>query len=113
MCSWCLRGCDDPWLCALCVSVVRPARCLPSPDFASAGGSNGHPGDGTAESVAGIFEGQGNQPMRDDVDFDPDRGQHVGLPHFVATPDGEAIVQITGTGPTTASYVDPAHSAKK
>lgn len=37
----------------------------------------------------------------------------AGVAHFVATPDGEAIVQVTGTGPTKAVYVDPAHAPKK
>jgi quercetin dioxygenase-like cupin family protein len=37
----------------------------------------------------------------------------AGVPHFVATPDGEAIVQVTGTGPTTIHYIDPAHAPKK
>jgi len=37
----------------------------------------------------------------------------AGVPHFVATPDGETVVQITGTGPTKADYVDPAHAPKK
>lgn len=37
----------------------------------------------------------------------------AGVPHFISTPDGEAIVQITGTGPTTATFVDPAHAPKK
>ena len=37
----------------------------------------------------------------------------AGVPHFVATPDGETVVQITGTGPTTADFVDPAHAPKK
>ena len=37
----------------------------------------------------------------------------AGVPHFVATPGGEAIVQITGTGPTTVHYVDSAHATKK
>ena len=37
----------------------------------------------------------------------------AGVPHFVATPDGEAIVQVTGMGPTKADYVDPAHAPKK
>ena len=37
----------------------------------------------------------------------------AGVPHFVATPDGEAIVQVSGTGPTTIHYVDPAHAPKK
>jgi len=36
----------------------------------------------------------------------------AGMPHFVATPDGEAVVQITGTGPTKVDYVDPAHAPK-
>jgi quercetin dioxygenase-like cupin family protein len=37
----------------------------------------------------------------------------AGVPHFVATPDGEAIVQVTGAGPTTIHYVDPAHDTRK
>jgi len=37
----------------------------------------------------------------------------AGVPHFVATPDGEAIVQVTGTGPTRADFVDPAHAPKR
>ena len=37
----------------------------------------------------------------------------AGVPHFVATPDGETVVQITGAGPTRADYVDPAHAPKK
>ena len=35
------------------------------------------------------------------------------VPHFVATPDGETVVQITGTGPTKVDYVDAAHAPKK
>jgi quercetin dioxygenase-like cupin family protein len=37
----------------------------------------------------------------------------AGVAHFVATPDGEAIVQVTGTGPTKVDYVDPAHAPKQ
>ena len=37
----------------------------------------------------------------------------AGVAHFVSTPDGEAIVQITGMGPTKADYVDVAHAPKK
>ena len=37
----------------------------------------------------------------------------AGVPHFISTPDGEAIVQITGTGPTTINYVNPAHDTRK
>jgi quercetin dioxygenase-like cupin family protein len=37
----------------------------------------------------------------------------AGAPHFVATPDGEAIVQVTGTGPTTVNYVDSGTAPKQ
>jgi quercetin dioxygenase-like cupin family protein len=37
----------------------------------------------------------------------------AGVPHFVSTPDGDAVVQVTGTGPTTIHYVDPAHDTRK
>ena len=37
----------------------------------------------------------------------------AGVPHFVASPDGETVVQITGTGPTKVDYVDPAKAPKK
>jgi hypothetical protein len=33
--------------------------------------------------------------------------------HFVATPDGGTIVQLTGTGPITASYVDSGVAPKE
>jgi quercetin dioxygenase-like cupin family protein len=36
----------------------------------------------------------------------------AGVPHFVATPDGETVVQVTGTGPTAIDYVDSSHAAK-
>ena len=37
----------------------------------------------------------------------------AGVPHFISTPDGEAVVQITGTGPTAVDYVDQAHAPQK
>jgi quercetin dioxygenase-like cupin family protein len=37
----------------------------------------------------------------------------AGVAHFVATPDGDAIVQITGKGPTRVDFTDPAHAPKK
>lgn len=37
----------------------------------------------------------------------------AGVPHFIATPDGEAIVQITGTGTTRVDWVNPADAPKK
>lgn len=36
----------------------------------------------------------------------------AGVPHFISTPDGETIVQITGTGPSAVHYVDPAHAPR-
>jgi len=35
------------------------------------------------------------------------------VPHFIATPDGETVVHVTGKGPTAATFVDPAHAPKK
>jgi quercetin dioxygenase-like cupin family protein len=35
------------------------------------------------------------------------------MPHFVATKDDGAVVQIGGNGPTAVNYVDPAHAPKK
>ena len=37
----------------------------------------------------------------------------AGVPHLIATPDGETVVQVTGTGPTAATFGDPAHAPKK
>lgn len=35
------------------------------------------------------------------------------VPHFVATKDDGAVIQISGTGPTAVNYVDQAHAPKK
>lgn len=35
------------------------------------------------------------------------------VPHFVATKDEGAVIQISGTGPTAVNYVDPAHAPQK
>lgn len=35
------------------------------------------------------------------------------VPHFVATKDDGAVIQISGTGPTGQIWVDPAHAPKK
>ena len=37
----------------------------------------------------------------------------AGVPHFIATPDGEAVVQVSGMGPTSATFVNPDHAPKK
>jgi quercetin dioxygenase-like cupin family protein len=36
----------------------------------------------------------------------------AGVPHFIATPDGESVVQVTGTGPTAATFVDSVHAPR-
>lgn len=35
------------------------------------------------------------------------------IPHFVATKDEGAVIEISGTGPTKQIWVDPAHAPKK
>lgn len=37
----------------------------------------------------------------------------AGVPRFIATPDGETVVQVTGTGLNAATFVDPGHAPKK
>ena len=37
----------------------------------------------------------------------------AGVPHFISTPDAETVVQVTGTGPTSATFVNPEHAPKK
>ena len=37
----------------------------------------------------------------------------AGVPHFIATPDEDTVVQVTGTGPTSATFVNPEHGSKK
>jgi quercetin dioxygenase-like cupin family protein len=39
--------------------------------------------------------------------------ERVNVPHFVATKDDGAVIQISGTGPTAVNYVDPAHAPQK
>ena len=79
--------------------------------------AHSHPDDRTYTVISGTwYIGWGEK-------YDPEKltplpagsfyTEPAGLPHFVATPDGEAVVQITGVGPTKADYVDPAHAKKK
>jgi quercetin dioxygenase-like cupin family protein len=37
----------------------------------------------------------------------------AGVPHFIATPDGETVVEVHGMGPTSATFVNPDHAPKK
>ena len=37
----------------------------------------------------------------------------AGVPHFIATPDEDTVVQVSGTGPTSATFVNPEHAPKK
>jgi quercetin dioxygenase-like cupin family protein len=79
--------------------------------------AHSHPDDRTYTVLSGTwYIGWGDE-------YDPDKltalpagsfyTEPAGVPHFIATPDGEAVVQVTGTGPTAVSYVDPAHAPKK
>ena len=79
--------------------------------------AHSHPDDRTYTVLSGTWHiGWGET-------YDPDKltalpagsfyTEPAGLPHFVSTPDGETVVQVTGTGPTTANYVDPEHAPKK
>jgi len=79
--------------------------------------AHSHPDDRTYTVLSGTwYIGWGET-------YDPERlmpmpagsfyTEPAGLPHFVATPDGETIVQVSGTGPTTVDYVDTAHPPKK
>ena len=37
----------------------------------------------------------------------------AGVPHFISTPDEETVVQVSGIGPTSATFVNPEHAHKK
>ncbi|MEW8692686.1 MAG: cupin domain-containing protein [Candidatus Thiodiazotropha endolucinida] len=76
-----------------------------------------HPDDRTYTVISGTWHiGWGEK-------YDPDKmtalpagsfyTEPAGVPHFIATPDSETVVQITGTGPTAAQFVDPSHAPKK
>lgn len=79
--------------------------------------AHSHPDDRTYTVLSGTwYIGWGDT-------YDPDKltalptgsfyTEPAGVPHFIATPDGETIVQITGTGPSAVHYVDPAHAPRK
>lgn len=79
--------------------------------------AHSHPDDRTYTVISGTwYIGWGDK-------YDPDKltalpagsfyTEPSGVPHFISTPDGETVVQITGTGPTSAQFVDPAHAPKK
>ena len=79
--------------------------------------AHSHPDDRTYTVLSGTwYIGWGDK-------FDPDKlhalpagsfyTEPAGVPHFISTPDGEAVVQISGTGPTAVDYVDPAHAPQK
>ena len=79
--------------------------------------AHSHPDDRTYTVLSGTwYIGWGEK-------YDPDKlialqagsfyTEPAGVPHFVATPDGDTVVQITGTGPTAVHYVDSAHAVKR
>ena len=79
--------------------------------------AHSHPDDRTYTVLSGTwYIGWGKT-------YDPDKltalpagsfyTEPAGVPHFLSTPDGETVVQITGTGPTAVHYVDPSHAPRK
>jgi quercetin dioxygenase-like cupin family protein len=79
--------------------------------------AHSHPDDRTYTVLSGTwYIGWGDK-------YDPEKltalpagsfyTEPAGVPHFIATPDGETVVQVTGIGPTAATFVDPAHAPKK
>ena len=76
-----------------------------------------HPDDRTFTVISGtLYLGWGETYDESKMMALPAGSFHTepaGVPHFGSTPDGETIVQITGTGPTKVDYVDPANAPKK
>ncbi len=79
--------------------------------------AHSHPDDRTYTVISGTwYVGWGETYDESKLTALPVGGfytEPAGIAHFVATPDGEAIVQVTGMGPTKVDYVDPAHAPKK
>ena len=79
--------------------------------------AHSHPDDRTYTVISGILRIGWCEKYRESTLITLRPGsfyaEPTGVPHFVASPDGEAIVQITGTGPTKAACVDPAHAPRK
>ena len=76
-----------------------------------------HPDDPTYTALSGTwYIGWGDQ-------YDPEKltalpagsfyTEPAGVTHFIATPDVETVLQVTGTGSTAATFGDPAHAPKK
>ena len=65
-------------------------------------------------TLLAILAGDGYQSLRL---IPPTQGsfssEPAGFVHFDATPDGGAILQVTGKGPTKAGHVDPSLAPKK
>jgi quercetin dioxygenase-like cupin family protein len=79
--------------------------------------AHSHPDDRKYAALAGTWHiGWGDQ-------YDPEKltplpagsfyAEPAGVPRVIATPDGETVVQVTGPGPTAATFGDPAHAPKK
>ncbi len=79
--------------------------------------AHSHPDDQTYTALSGTWY------IGWDDQYDPEKltplpagsfyTEPAGVPRFIATPDGETVVQVTGTGPTAATFGDPAHAPKK
>jgi quercetin dioxygenase-like cupin family protein len=79
--------------------------------------AHSHPDDQTYTALSGTWY------IGWDDHYDPEKltplpagsfyTEPAGVPRSIATPDGETVVQVTGTGPTAATFGDPAHAPKK
>ena len=79
--------------------------------------AHSHPDDRTYTVLSGIwYIGWGENYDAEKLTALPAGSfytEPAGVPHFITTPDGEAIVQVTGTGPSAVHYIDPKHAPKK
>ena len=79
--------------------------------------SHSHPDDRTYTVLSGTwYIGWGNTYEPEKLTALPAGSfytEPAGVPHFITTPDGETIVQVTGTGPSAVHYVNPDHAPKK
>ena len=79
--------------------------------------AHSHPDDRTYTVISGVWHiGWGDSYDESKMTALPAGSfytEPAGVPHFVSTPDGETIVQVTGTGPTKVDYVDTTQAHEK
>lgn len=79
--------------------------------------ANSHPDDRTYTVLSGTwYVGWGDVYDESKLKALPPGSfytEPAGVPHFIATPNEETVVQVTGIGPTSATFVNPDHASKK